>query len=296
MPQETYYRNTDKSYRPIHIYIISLVLSLVLCHGIFDFYEAANIGIASAEFNIFYQLIIIVFATYLYIYPNNCIIIFILLTMYHFGEDYRYILNETQIYKMLGAILIGATALNTQGYNEWHLFIKSLHSPPIICNNSGMKAIINMIKILSIMAVLWIVIYGNGNIKGWICMLALFGISSRSSPTTISMLHMLCIHVPLAAYRIWSCDGYEPILWWICVSVILSIFIFIYEVFIYNMYNMCNDIWYYNVNNMVIRRHITHILSNILSNALYKKMMIIGMLALTIPHIIVTSIWQSLCC
>lgn len=252
------------------------LIALVLCHGLFDFYEANGLSIPSPMFNISYQLCILLYIVLLLSEPIHYMIWFILLTMYHFGEDYRYLLGGSYITRLFGAIIIGATSLNIKGELEWKKLITSTYSINTSRNMSvktdlryqAVYATIFMLKSISIMSLIWYNWYSE---LGWLSRLLsvlLFIICSQSVPSSIEVIHLILFHVPIAAYRIWSAYGWSPILLWLCASIMVTHIIIAVE----------HHGWRYNT---IIGK--------------YGEYGNIGRIALTIPHIIVTTLWQLWC-
>lgn len=253
----------------------------LICHGIFDFYEANYLAISPPIFNISYQLIFILFMTLLACSTGNAVTIFVLLSMYHFGDDFRYIMVGDYLEILMGGILVGSTALNKKGANEWSDLIHGFYSPgfhlsnmdantiSIVSNMYCINILVTMIQILGTMSFVWYMIY-SGSVFYRCLAVFVFAVCSRLTPSKCIFPYFAYIHVPLAAYRAWLAFGWPAINMWLIVSLVVTIIVA--SVFSH------------------VSRHIEEYKFTA-SSALVWYIQF-GMYGITIPHIIITSIWH----
>lgn len=266
-------------------------LSLALCHGVFDFYESDDLNITRELFNISYQFTIIIFITLISLFPPIWLCVFLWLTMYHFGEDYRYIVNTDNISaRLLGCVVMGCTLFYTDSIQEWNQLID------IVCNGeytgarlANIKHYIKWMLMVCYINGLWIILW-YGNMRIIFTALLVIGLGYIIKvPSQLIMCHLMLLHVPLASWRIYNKNGIKPIIYWLVVSCIVYIIICIISCFIMSIKGITKNTKEEKGKANYMQEYGTE--NNIELGVLYTNLVKI-FISLTIPHMIITTVWQ----
>ena len=201
----------------IHNWIIQLLISSFIAHGFLDFITffpkfSDNIS--------WYTSLTILFTLLMINIPSISILFFIGVSMYHFGEDFRYMFsNKKETTRWGGATLFGSSVIF--GFNTWKetLIWMNVSNPEILCYSVLFMIVPSLFHICdSPYSIIVPFIIGLG----------------RPSPALI--LYATCIHSPLAIYRYIKNinNKYEKIG---CITIWLSgtIIVFIFYPYIENI-------------------------------------------------------------
>ena len=181
--------------------MIPLIISYIISHGMLDFYTFKYFN------DIFKYTLLVIFNYFMfYISPDFVFMIFLFFSMYHFGEDMRYLTDGKSIDRNNGILLITTLGLvNTQGID---FFCNTLYL--------NKELFYNLFFTLYIFS--FVVIFFT-NIKSIIisCIITLCIVCSCN----FFISYLVLIHVPLAIYRYYINYGKDVVYSWITFMSIL---------------------------------------------------------------------------
>ena len=181
--------------------MIPLIISYIISHGMLDFYTFKYFN------DIFKYTLLVIFNYFMfYISPDFVFMIFLFFSMYHFGEDMRYLTDGESIDRNNGILLITTLGLvNTQGID---FFCNTLYL--------NKELFYNLFFTLYIFS--FVVIFFT-NVKSIIisCIITLCVVCK----TNFFISYLVLIHVPLAIYRYYIKYGKDVVYSWITFMSIL---------------------------------------------------------------------------
>jgi len=175
-----------------------LLISNIISHGFLDFYNQYFDN--HYQFLQSYLVMILFNCILMYNYPSLITLVFILMSIIHFGKDFVYITNN-QNSMPLGYTLFFFTLLWDQ-----HFWTETLQ----LITYSNDKIIINILYLL-FFRFMSLLIFDSNIIN--IIIFFIQGILSYQLGIYYFLLYyMSLIHVPLAIYQIVNCYGIKPLI------------------------------------------------------------------------------------
>lgn len=177
--------------------INKLLISNIISHGFLDYY---NNRFTKNDFFLFYFLSIFINFLIISYKPTLSLLIFVLLSSNHFGNDY-YFITKNKKYKILGLSLFMNTII--VDYSLWSNILDI-----IIFDNNETKILIFLISIINLFLLL---IYID-DIYLIILLCLQFILCKILGVIYFLLIYMNIIHVPIALYIKYKKFGIIPIL------------------------------------------------------------------------------------
>lgn len=255
--------------------VVALVLiaAAVLMHGILDYYEASDLGWlrpgCSGVFNRVYQSALLIATAALFMQPLPALAAFILFTVYHFGEDARYLLAASGAARAVAAVVFGASTLGATNYAAWQLLVDFFQAADSQSSHSGataqgLEALVLLLRAFGVVGLLWLLAAALHRASLLAIVLALVAVIA--GPGVMVAVHLTTVHVPLAVYRIVRHHGIGPLHLWLASSAGLA---------------------------AVVCLLLAHGLHQPPPAWLVRGLVGLG-IGLTMPHMAVTSLWQRI--
>ena len=173
-----------------------LLISNIIGHGFLDFYNPYFKN--NIDFLKTYLLIIFLNLIWLFTFSGTNILIFIIFSFKHFGDDMVYLTNDTNLLN-LGSTLFLCTIIND--YQIWYDILNILadnhiHHIIIVSSMMGLLSVYNIRKNIL-------------GIKILICQLILSKILGLYN---FILIYMNIFHIPIALHKIYILNGKKPIL------------------------------------------------------------------------------------
>ena len=182
-----------------------LVPSIIIAHGMLDYLTWSSIG---DVFN--YNLLIIVNYYLFQISADFCFMLFLLGSMYHFGEDFRYLTDGSSFDRVSGMLFLTTLIKNSKSLQpvclmlnlNYTLFKEFNHT--LFLNACVFTSAVNTkLKIASILLLLFVNFF---------------------DPDTEFIVYLAFGHVPLAIYRYWRTYGKDVVYtWFLFILLIYSV-------------------------------------------------------------------------
>ena len=206
-----YYNNKFNDYKLfINNPILNILLASFISHGFLDFITLVPNIINNSSI---YISFLILFTTLMVNIPSVTICLFIGISMYHFGEDFRYILQKRENTRWGGVMLFSSSVIF--GYDIWVNTLKYLN----VSNPSLLSFAVLSMGIPSALHI----------INNPISIISPF-IIGLGGPVPNLILYSCCIHSPLAVYRYIlsfnsKCEKITCIIVWVSGTGIVYFFI-----------------------------------------------------------------------
>lgn len=174
--------------------LLQLLIASFVTHGLLDFYTFQNVTDLSL-----YLLIIVVYLYGMYILPSLCTLLFVVLSMYHFGNDFVFFKAS----RWCGAVIFSSSVMGH--YNSWYdgLTMLNVQYPQVFITAMGLSLVPSLLNCYRTP-------YGG----------LLAFIVGLGGPTNI-FLYSCLFHAPLAVYRFHKWAGY--VVWCAATSVVFFI-------------------------------------------------------------------------
>lgn len=189
--------------------VFNFLLASFISHGFLDLITFIPNIIDNLSLYISFMIL---FTTLMVTIPSVTVILFIGVSMYHFGEDFRFILQKKENTRWGGVILFSSSVIF--GYHIWVNTLEWLdvYNPPLLS-----LAVLSM----SVPSLLQIINYPISIIIPFFIGLG--------GPIPNLLLYACCIHSPLAIYRYVSsfntnCEKISCIIFWISGTCVVYFF------------------------------------------------------------------------
>jgi hypothetical protein len=217
---------TDNINKIQHVFGLSynkllILFSIIFAHGGYDIFVKFNSGLSIYQTNFYYILVIILFYLLSHFSRELFIIIFLGLSIYHFCDDYQYLLQNKNA-AALGISIISFTLLNKNGFILWkntlHFFKINSNLIVYLLYASNLLILYKFIKLIDDRKIV---------IQYIVILMTIFLLTQFIEPLKFIFYYMLLFHTPLAIYRIYqnNSDIIKTILLWILFSMTIFLFL-----------------------------------------------------------------------
>lgn len=191
--------------------MFNILYGFIIGHGFLDPYAFIK------KNELFYYLLSILITNFLfYIYTEFMFLLFILFSMYHFGEDARYLFfKNNNLSRFFGVLLISSTIYN---FSVWKILMLQLNIEDDIYIEHFKNLLLGLFC-LSLFAILSL-----KNLKFIFFSLSIILLNLYFEPGQVVTFYLSFLHTPLAIYRfVIKYDYFIVYLWLIfsCISFIL---------------------------------------------------------------------------
>ena len=165
----TYFGDINFEYQIIGCFLLIILFGIP--HGAIDHivYKTQN-NISNIKFYTFYLSLIVLYTVFWFIFPKWCLILFLLLSAYHFGESQFSEFNFNSLFKKLSSIFCGMIVISSLIYYNQSELIKlsNMYSDTKVFESVFNSSIIEVSFYTSIILFLLLLLYefvfNNNNI------------------------------------------------------------------------------------------------------------------------------------
>ena len=165
----TYFGDINFDYQIIGCFLLIILFGIP--HGAIDHivYKTQN-NISNIKFYTFYLSLIVLYTVFWFIFPKWCLILFLLLSAYHFGESQFSEFNFNSLFKKLSSIFCGMIVISSLIYYNQSELIKlsNMYSDTKVFESVFNSSIIEVSFYTSIILFLLLLLYefvfNNNNI------------------------------------------------------------------------------------------------------------------------------------
>ena len=189
------------------------ILSLAISHEFLDIYMLyPNFRVL-----IYYFFSIHTINTFFYA-SKVPYILFILLSMFHFGKDFYYISGENNDFDIWGGVYIISCTFFKDDLRDWNWFFKKTQIDVELSHE-----IINTMEISYLTSSIAILCYGS-NFTVFFCILYTVLVSNYHSSFNSIIGYFCSLHTPIAVYKFYIDFGKDAIVIWIIFGLFLNKF------------------------------------------------------------------------
>lgn len=204
--------------------LTSLVLSMTTTHGGFDFLIVKK----DMKLVYLYLLSIILGVLFMDMFISPMIIIFLVVSCYHFGRDFEYLTLDSNC-TIFGVMLVTGTVLSPAG-SDTPFNLSEDDKPGLwiwfnTLESLGMEELA-ISKITEICMVIWLftIVFTLATMKPKMVSLCFTMIITTGITTLpfLAMTYMCVIHVPIAVRSVEMVHGSLPVVLWFIASLLMS--------------------------------------------------------------------------
>ena len=185
--------------------MLKFIVSYIISHGMLDYLTYTDIN---DVFNYIFLIILNYFI--FYISSDFIFLVFLLCSMYHFGEDFRYLITGDYLDRSAGILLLSSIILVT-GMDD-------------VCDILSLDCdLFN--KFITVMYIFSIVAIQCCSIKIKFISIPLILLPYAINPYNEFIGYLAVIHVPTAIYRYYKCYGIDIIYAWLFFIILIYCFI-----------------------------------------------------------------------